>query len=162
MKKQTRLVKRRRREGRTNYTKRLILLRGGYPRLVVRKTNRYLILQIVESAGAQDKVLISVSTKDLLKYGWPVEKAGSLKSLGAAYLSGLLLGKKIKGKIDSRVILDSGLIPNTKGSRVYAAVKGVKDAGIEIDVGEEVVPPLEKIKKEEFFDEIKSKIGGSG
>ena len=63
--KQTKLVKRRRREGRTNYTKRLILLKGNAPRLVVRKSNKYILLQIVESSHAQDKILISVSTKDL-------------------------------------------------------------------------------------------------
>jgi ribosomal protein L18 len=47
MKKQTKLNKKRRLENKTNYTKRLILLKGGYLRLVVRKTNKYLILQII-------------------------------------------------------------------------------------------------------------------
>ncbi len=154
------LDKRRRLEGRTDYKKRLRLLKGGYLRLVVRKSNRYILLQIVESRHAQDKVLVTASTKELLKKGWPSEKAGLLKSLGAAYLGGFLLGKKIKNRIKEKVILDSGLIPNTRGSRVYAAVKGVKDAGIEIDIGEEVVPPAEKIEKEEFFGEVKGKIGG--
>ncbi len=160
MKKQTKLNKKRRLQGKTNYTKRLILLKGKCLRLVVRKSNKYILLQIVESVHAQDKVLAGVSTRDLLKYQWPEEKKGSLKSLGAAYLGGLLIGKKISGKIKSRVILDSGLIPSTKGSRVYAVVKGVEDAGVNIVYDEKVIPGIEKIKKEKFFDKVKNKIGG--
>ena len=41
--------KKRRKQGKTNYTKRLILLKGRSPRLVVRKTNKYLIIQILNS-----------------------------------------------------------------------------------------------------------------
>jgi large subunit ribosomal protein L18 len=160
VKKQTKLAKRRRREGKTNYTKRVVLLKGNAPRLVIRKSNKYIQLQVVESVHAQDKVKIGVSTKDLLKNGWPAEKAGSLKSLGACYLAGLLLGKKSSGKINGKIILDSGLIPNTKGSRIYAAAKGVKDSGIEINLGEETLPNDEKIKKHDFFETIKNKLGG--
>ena len=96
MKKQKKLNKRRRLEGKTNYTKILILLKGDYPRLVIRKTNKYIIMQIIESKHAQDKVLHSINTKELLKHGWPENKKGSLKSISAAYLGGLLLGKKAK------------------------------------------------------------------
>lgn len=162
MKKQTKIVKRRRREGKTNYTKRLNLLKGGYPRLVVRKSNRYILLQIVESKQAQDKVLVTVNTKELLKKGWPLEKAGSLKSLGASYLGGMLLGNKVKDKIKEKVILDSGLIPSTRGSRIYAAVKGLADSGVDINFDEEVVPNSERIEKFDFFDEVKNKVGGGG
>ena len=91
-------------------------------------------------------------SKDLLKKGWPVEKAGSLKSLGAVYLAGLMLGKKYEGK---KVILDSGLIPNTKGSRVYAAVKGVADAGVDIPYDEKVIPEKERIENFEFFNKVR-------
>jgi len=152
------LNKRRRIEGKTNYSKRLILLKGNYLRLVVRKTNKYVTLQIVNSRDAKDKVLYSISTKNLLKYNWPEDKAGSLKSLGAAYLAGLLLGKKAK-ELKQEVILDSGLIPNTKGSRVYAAVKGVSDSGIAIKYNKKTLPDEEKIKnKYEFFDKVKESI----
>ena len=150
------LDKRRRREGKTNYHKRLILLKSEYQRFVVRKTNKYIILQIVESERAQDKVLYSVSTKELLKRGWPDEKKVSLKSLTAGYLAGLLIVKKSK-EID-KVILDSGLIPSTKGSRVYAVVKGVSDAGLEIAHSEKILPSNERINKFEFFDKVKEAI----
>ena len=79
MKKQRKLDKKRRRQGKTNYTKRLILLKGNFLRLVVRKSNKYLVLQIIESSHAQDKVLYSVNTKELLKQAWPEAKKGSEK-----------------------------------------------------------------------------------
>ena len=78
MKKQRRVSKPRRIKSKTNYTKRLILLKSESLRFVVRKTNRYIILQIVKSEAAQDKILFSVNTKELLKYGWRTEKIGSL------------------------------------------------------------------------------------
>ena len=137
--------KRRRIENKTNYNKRLKLLSGNSPRLVIRKTNKYLTLQIIESIHAQDQVMHSVNTKDLLKQGWPEDKAGSLKCLTAAYLGGFLLGKKSK-EIKGRVVLDTGLIPNTKGSRIYACVKGFADSGMKINYNEEVIPTEEMIK----------------
>ncbi len=159
--KQRKLDKRRRQECKTNYTKRLILLKGNKPRLVVRKTNKYLILQVIESSHAQDKVIASVNTKELLKNGWPKEKAGSLKNLSAAYLGGLLLGKRASEKLKSSVILDTGLIPNTKGSRIYAAVKGFADAGIKIPFDEKVMFTEEQIAEKigaETFNKIKGEL----
>jgi len=152
------LDKKRRRQSKTNYKKRLILLKGNCPRLVVRKTNRYLILQIIESKHAQDIIKYSVTTKDLLKQGWPETKKGALKSISACYLGGLLLGKKSE-KI-KKVILDMGLIPNTRGSRVYAAVKGISDSGIDISYDEKIMPIDERINKIEGieFNKIKEEI----
>ena len=150
-----RLDRRRRRESKTNYTKRLLLLKGNVPRLVVRKSNKYILLQVVESSGAQDKVICEVSTKEFLRYGWPKDKAGSLKSLAAAYLGGMLLANKAKAKKVEKVILDSGLIPNTKGSRVYAAVKGVAENGLLVPHDKSVLPSDEMINKYDFVDKIK-------
>ncbi len=153
-----RLFKRRRQEGKTDYRKRLILLKGNKPRLVVRKSNSYLYLQIVESKHAQDKVVASFTTRELLDYKWPADKSGSLKSISAGYLAGYALGKKISGEIKNKIILDSGLIPNTKGSRVYAVVKGIADAGIKIPFSEDIVPEKEKIEKYDFFKTVKGEI----
>jgi len=153
-----RLDKKRRIENKTNYTKRLILLKGESPRLVVRKSNKYIKLQIVESSHAQDKVIFQANTKELLKYGWPEDKQGSLKSLSASYLVGSLIAKKAK-ELKGRVILDSGLIPNTKGSRVYACVKGAADSGLNIKFDEKIIPDMEKIEGIEFFSKVKEAIG---
>ena len=156
------LDKRRRRECKTDYRKRLVLLKGNLPRLVIRKSARYITLQIIQSSHAQDKVLYSVNTKDLLKNGWPAEKSGSLKNLSAAYLSGLLLGKRsLADGFKGKVILDSGLIPNTKGSKIYAAVKGFADSGIEIPFDEKVMFSEEQIAEKigkEVFDKVKGGI----
>ena len=156
------LEKKRRIENKTNYKKRLILLKSKIPRLVVRKTNRYLIIEIIESKHAQDYVESFVSTKELLNYGWPKEMSNSLKSVTAGYLAGLLIGKKTKIK---EMILDSGLIENTKGSRVYAVVKGISDAGIKIPYKKEILPDENRIQgkhlKNNFsnnFNKIKEKI----
>ena len=162
MKRQIKLDKKRKLQRKTNYTKRLILLKGNYPRLVVRKTNKYIIMQIIESKHAQDMVLYSITTKDLLKQGWPENKKGSLKSLAASYLTGLLLGKKCKDKIKGKIILDTGLIPSTKGSRVYAGIKGIADSGLNISYDEKIMPSEEKIKADyEFFEDVQNKIGKS-
>ncbi len=157
VKRQKKLDKRRRQECKTNYNKRLILLKGKKLRLVIRKTNKYIILQIVDSVNARDKVLYSANTSELLKKGWPEEKKGSLKNLSAAYLGGILLGKKAK-EIKKEVILDIGLIPSTKGSRVYAAVKGVNDSGIKINFDEKIMFDEDKIAEKigkDIFNKVK-------
>src|SRR3989344_3481143 len=156
------LDKRRRRECKTNYCRRLFLLKGNSPRLVIRKTNRYIIMQIIKSKNAKDNVLYSFNTRELLKHGWPEKKKGSLKSLSAAYFGGLLLGEKAK-ELKERIILDIGLIPNTKGSRAYAAVKGISDAGIEIKYDDKIMPLEDRINgkhMKENFSEMFKKIKG--
>lgn len=167
-KEQTKLVKRRRFEGKTDYKKRLILLKSNALRFVVRKSNRYILIQIVESKRAQDRVLYTVTSKELLKYRWPEDKSGSLKSISASYLTGYLISKKVGNKENfektekskfskGKIILDSGLITSTKGSRVYAALKGASDAGLKIPFNEEIMPSKEKIEKDNF-NKVKGEI----
>jgi large subunit ribosomal protein L18 len=157
------LDKKRRLKYKTNYNKRLKLLEGRSLRLVVRKTNKYIISQIIESKNSKDFVKYSSNSKDLLKLGWPKEKGGSLKSIAAGYLCGYLLGKKAKG-LKERLILDSGLIPNTKGSRIYSVVKGIIDCGLDINCSKKVIPSEERIKgkdtkiNEQTFNKIKENI----
>ena len=155
------LQRRRRMEGRTNYTKRRRLLEGKKPRIVIRKTNRYIIIQYIESRLAQDKVKVTIDSKELLNYSWPKNNEGSLKSLGAAYLTGLLFAKKIVG--EKKAILDTGLLISTRGSRIYADVKGINDGGFELNCNPEVYPVENRIKNDKnsaFFDKVKSKIEG--
>jgi len=153
------ISRRRKQEGLTNYSKRKRLLEGRKPRVVIRKSNKYIILQYIESSRAQDAVKFSVSSKELLDYGWPKNNEGGLKSLAAAYLSGLLFGNKIKTQ--KAAILDTGLIRSTKGSRVYAALKGIADSGFEIAYNDEVFPEEKRINTEKtaaFFDKVKSTV----
>lgn len=61
---------RRRREGKTNYYSRLKLLLSGKPRMVVRKTNRHIICQLVEAKMEGDRTLVAANSSELVKYGY--------------------------------------------------------------------------------------------
>ena len=164
MKKIGKTIKRRRKEGKTDYKSRLGLLKSGKARVIARKTNRYFIGQIVVSDIAQDKVIIGVNSKDLLNKGWPEELKGSLKNLTACYLTGFLLGKKSANSKEpiKEVILDTGLQRNIKNSRIYAFLKGLVDSGLEIPHNKEALPSediLTKNKKTgKLMDQIKEEI----
>lgn len=154
--------RRRRREGKTDYSKRIILLKSGAARIVFRKTNRYLIAQYIKSKEAKDSIEFGMNSKALLKYGWPEKAKGSLKSLPAAYLLGVLTAKKITDK-KKLPIVDMGMIGSVHKSRAYAFVKGLLDSGISVKHKEGIFPDENRIKGEHMknnipFDEIKSKI----
>lgn len=138
---------RRKREAKTDYYVRMRLLKSGLPRIVIRKTNRYINIQYVKSREAKDRSLLSVSSKNLIKFGWPKNFEGKLKSIPASYLTGYLAGKEIikKGyKEDS--ILDIGLARNVLGSRLYAALNGLVDAGVKIKYNDKAFPKKERIE----------------
>jgi large subunit ribosomal protein L18 len=132
---------RRKREGKTNYKKRLELLKGKRHRLIIRKTNKHVIMQVVDYHPDGDKVLIGVSSKKLEGMGWK----HSTKNLPACYLTGLLLAKTAKEhKIDAAV-LDLGLQTPIKGSRLYAALKGAIDGGLAVPASDDVFPPEDRL-----------------
>ena len=100
-----------------------------------------------------------------MKYGWPEEFRGSLKSTPAAYLLGLLIGKKIIKENLKTPIVDLGMIRSLNKNNAFAFIKGVLDAGVKIKCKKEVFPSEDRIKgknlKKDFskeFEEIKSKI----
>ena len=155
--------KQRRRQGKTDYRARIALLKSEKPRIVFRKTNRYIIGQIIESREAKDIVIAGVNSKQLLEYGWPEKNKGSLKSLPACYLSGFLLGKKNIAKKEA--VFDIGLLRNIPKSRAYAFLKGVVDFGISVNCSEEIFPNEARIKGShmkndisKIFDKVKEKI----
>jgi len=152
-------LKRRRRENKTDYLKRIKLLKSKKPRVVFRKTNRYVIAQYIINKEARDEVKIGVNSKILLKYGWPKEKIGSLKSLSASYLIGYLIGKKIlKDKLEEPIV-DLGMIRTIHKTKVFAFLRGLIDSGLKIPYKEETFPEEERIiKKDINIQEIKSKI----
>lgn len=133
---------RRKREGRTDYKKRLNLLKGKKNRLIVRKTNTKIVLQVVSYHPDGDKVLLTVNSSELRKNGWKY----SCKNIPAAYLTGILLAKRAKDKKISEAILDLGLKSPLKGSKLFSALKGVIDGGLKVPASEEIFPPEERIK----------------
>ncbi len=155
----------RRREGKTYYEKRLRLLKSGEPRLVVRRSLNYITAQVTEFNGKGDKILAATTSRELKKLGWNF----ACDNLPAAYLTGLLIGKKSLEKKLTTVVLESGLFTSVKGSRIYAVVKGAKDAGLNISVDEEILPSGERIKGEHIskfknlpseFEKVKEKVIG--
>jgi len=162
-----RTLKRRKREGKTDYSIRIKLLKGGIPRIVFRKSNRYIISQYVTNDEARDKIVIGITSKILLKYGWPEDMAGSLKSVTASYLTGFFLGKRITEKKLETPIVDIGMMRSINKNKVFSFIKGLIDAGVKIKCSEEAFPPEERIKgknlKRDFsvmFEKIKKQIGG--
>lgn len=161
-------LRKRRKERKTDYAKRTGLLKNKSPRVVFRKTNKYIIAQYTSSKAAQDKIEIGVTSSALTKYGWPKEHKGSLKSTPAAYLTGFLLGKKISKTVKKKsemTIVDIGMIRNVHKNRFFAFLKGLKDSGVEIKCNEGNFPPEDRIKGKhlkkdisKIFEEIKSKI----
>ena len=157
------ISKRRRRESKTDYLNRKNILKSGKARLVFRKTNRYIITQYVTSSEAKDQIKIGVNSKELLKYGWPKENQGSLKSITASYLTGFLIGKKIlKEKLETPII-DFGMLRTLHKTKLFAFLKGLKDSGVKINCDESTFPSEDRIKGEHMknkikFEEIKSKI----
>lgn len=114
---------------------------------MVRKSNRFIIAQIVKSAQAQDFVIVGFSSKDLLGKGWPKEFSGSLKSLPACYLLGALLAKKAIEKKINEAVLDIGMYRSIGKSRIYAVVKGAMDSGLNVPCSSDSLPNLEQISK---------------
>ena len=133
---------RRKREGKTNYKKRLGLLKSGKPRLVVRPSLKSITIQIIKYEPKGDKVIVGVSSKSLVKMGWKA----SLSNTSSAYLTGMLLAKKAADKKVGDLILDMGLIHSVKGSKVFAALKGAVDGGLKIPLSKEVMPDEARIK----------------
>ena len=123
-------VKKRRREGKTNYSTRLKLLKGEKPRLVFRKTNKFVIGQYVLSNEAKDKIVFGITSKALLKQGWPEKMKGSLKSIPASYFTGYLISKKIlKDKLETPIV-DLGMLRTLGKTKIFGFIKGLIDGGL--------------------------------
>jgi len=149
--------RKRRRQGKTDYKKRINLLKGDSPRVVFRKTNKYIISQYVTSNQTKDSVEIGVNSKQLLSYGWPDEFKGSLKSLPASYLTGFLMGKRILKEKKQTPVVDFGMTRMIWKTKTFAFKIKQKKA--------EAFPSKERVEgknlKKDFskkFDEVKSKI----
>ncbi len=152
---------RRRRRNLTDFRKRLALLKSGLPRAVVRKTLRRTIVQIINYNEKGDETFIYTSSLDLKKYGW----TKSTKSIPAAYLTGYLAGKMAKSKGVDEMVLDIGRHVPSRGGRLFASLKGLIDAGVEINHGEGIFPDEKRIKGNHLgddypaiFDQVKKKI----
>jgi len=152
---------RRRREKKTNYNRRLKLLKSGEYRLVIRKSNNSIMGQIIKYEKSGDKTVLSSKSSDLSKFGWK----GHFGNIPAAYLTGLALGKKTADKKIKKVVFDIGLQESTKGNRIYVFLKGFLDSGVAVPHSTDMFSDEERIKGKHInddvaknFEEVKSKI----
>jgi large subunit ribosomal protein L5e len=153
---------RRRREGKTDYyaRKRLVFQeKDKYDsrkyRLCVRRTNKRIITQVIYATLTGDRVMCAADSAELKNHGL---NAG-LTNYAAAYCTGLLCARRLlaskqmdkmfvgKEKADGahfctadvdsdrrpfKCFLDVGLVRTTTGNRVFGAMKGAVDGGLNI------------------------------
>ncbi|XP_039126099.1 60S ribosomal protein L5 [Dioscorea cayenensis subsp. rotundata] len=151
----------RRRQGKTDYRARIRLInqdKNKYNtpkyRFVVRFTNKDIHAQIVSASIVGDVVLAAAYAHELPRYGLEV----GLTNYAAAYCTGLLLARRVlkmlemdeeyEGNVEAtgedfsvepaesrrpfRALLDVGLVRTTTGNRVFGALKGALDGGLDI------------------------------
>jgi large subunit ribosomal protein L18 len=132
---------RRKREKKTDYRYRIRMLRSGKPRLVVRTSLNHVGAQVIHAKLGRDVVLASAHSKELEKFGWK----GYGGNTSAAYLVGLLCGSRAIRAGVKESVLDLGPYSSISGSKVFAALKGALDAGLEIPHDEKVLPPADRL-----------------
>jgi large subunit ribosomal protein L18 len=109
-------------------------------------------VQIALAKPHGDEVLASANSHELTKtYGWKAPSG----NISAAYLTGYLCGLKAKADGIKEAILDIGLIAPTKGAKIFAALSGVVDAGVDVPHSEEKIVK-ERMKGEHIAKYAKS------
>ncbi|CAN1128595.1 60S ribosomal protein L5 [Linum perenne] len=147
--------------GKTDYRARIRLInqdKNKYNtpkyRFVVRFTNKDVVAQIIHSTIIGDHILAAAYSHELPRYGLEV----GLTNYAAAYCTGLLLARRVLKKLEMdqeyegnveasgedfsvepsenrrpfRALLDVGLVRTTTGNRVFGALKGALDGGLDI------------------------------
>jgi len=161
---------RRRREGKTDFfaRKRLVIQdKNKYNtpkyRLIVRATNKDICCQIAYARLEGDVIVAAAYSHELPNYGINV----GLTNYAAAYCTGLLLARRIlqrfsldqaypgntnidgntyhvedvdDGPRPFRCFLDVGLARTSTGAKVFGAMKGAADGGLDVPHGEKRFP----------------------
>ena len=143
---------RRRREGKTDYGARIKLVDYEKSRLVVRVSNSHATVQVIDYAPEGDITVASAVSKQLAKYGY----LGHTGNLSAFYLTAYLCAKRALNKGVESAILDIGLKSPIVGSKVFAALKGAVDAGLDIPHGDFIFPADERIRGEHVAEYAES------
>lgn len=132
---------RRRREEKTDYKQRLALLKSGKTRIVIRRSAKSFRIQFVKWEGDYDKTVYECTSKILNKFDWK----GHGGSISSAYLCGLVAGFEAQKNGVKEAVIDIGRHISIKGSSIYAAALGVKDSGIDVNIGKKIVPDYGRI-----------------
>lgn len=154
---------RRHRRGRTDHRRRLKLLKSGKPRAVVRRSLRNTRVQIVAFDPDGDRVTAQAEALELADRGW----TGSGANCPAAYLTGYLAGARAVEAGVAEAVLDIGDHAPSPGSNVFAALRGLLDAGVDVPHGEAVLPSARRLRGEHIddgtpdaFDSVLEALGG--
>jgi large subunit ribosomal protein L18 len=158
---QYKLAFKRRREGKTDYRRRKSLLMSDKPRAVVRRSIKYVSVQLVSTSAKGDVVLVTATSRELKELGW--KASGS--NTAAGYLTGYMAGKRAAGKKLKEAVLDIGLATPVKGGVLFGALKGLIDAGLDVPHDPESLPKEDRLKagKEDIakmLEAAKAKIDG--
>jgi large subunit ribosomal protein L18 len=137
------------RQHKTNYRKRAAILIGRHHFITIKVTNQNVLTRLLDPDIKGDKVLATAHSRELVKQGW----SGSLNSLPACYLTGILLGKKCLEKNFDSGVLYTGLNPFT--SRVAACLKGIVDAGVHVPASEDSFPEQDRLEGNHIADYAK-------
>ncbi len=140
----------RRREGKTDYRARKSLLRSHLPRGVVRASSKHITVQLIDYDPKGDIILVAANTIELKKMGW----TRATSNTSSAYLVGLLAGTRAVEKKIDKAVLDIGLHAPIRGSKVYATLKGLLDAGLDIPHDPSILPDESRIKGENLGDDV--------
>jgi large subunit ribosomal protein L18 len=143
---------RRRGQGKTDYQARRALVLSKLPRLVVRNTLQNIVVQVLSARTTGDEVIAHANSSELTKtYGWK----GDCGNVPAAYLTGILCGFRAIAKGVKEAVFDVGLQSPSKGAKIFAALKGVLDAGLTIPHNKEILPNEARIKGQHIVDYAK-------
>ncbi len=145
-------IYRRRRMGVTDYRARKKIITSSVPLLAVRVSSKNVSAQFIKPRAVGDEVVSAAHSRNLKKLGWK----GSLKSVPACYLLGLLAGKRAKEQGIEKAYLYNGLSKFVNGSRVSALVKGVKEAGVDVPMADDVAPSEESVSGKATAEYAKS------
>ena len=127
------------RQRKTNYRKRSGILIGRRPFIITKISGQNISAQALKPTLTGDIVIASAHSRELIRHGWK----GSMNSMPACYLTGLLLGKKSIQKGATNAVLYTGNNPFT--TKVAACLKGIVDSGINIPVSKESLPGDDRV-----------------
>jgi len=143
-------------------------------RLVVRITCSNVICQIVSSKIVGDEIYVRADSRELKQFGLTT----GLTNYASAYATGLLAARRLlkkagldklyagNAKVDGEVynveekeerrpfkaVLDVGLTRTTTGNRVFAALKGACDGGVNIPHSNKRFPGYKATEKGESYN----------
>jgi large subunit ribosomal protein L18 len=98
-------------------------------------------VQITDAELRGDIVRATASSKELSKMGWK----GATGNIPSAYLTGTLAARRAIAHGVKEAVLDIGLKSSTKGSKLFAVLKGLSDAGLEVPHSDDPLPAKVRI-----------------